>query len=1193
MAGRRRKGKRRSNSSRQSMSPLSSRDPSPGVTKPAKEDQSALRDDSSHFSTGSVPVCTGSNYTSFPSSHLSTGSVPVCTGSNYTSFPSPSTTGSVPVCTGSNFTSFSSQNPSTGSVPVCTGSSITSFPTSHTFTGSVPVHTNQMHGSIPSTHVTGPDPVFIVPRCTNSPVPSYRAMPQLDGPYYTRSFTGSVPVDRNSVPVPVHSTAGVPISSNVAQISNLPVHSTGFVPVTSTQHINPSTCSTFYPRSSTSSVLVDSHYQTVPLVPGAVGYTNFHQPHPTTFDQATFQSGNGSPYNRNADLPLGAMHGDQQGADNSWQQAFCSLAKQMQDLQAVINRIISAQTTDNSQSETENENNNKRLSLSGWSNETSDEASDSCTSRTRPQRAKASKKFGKLKLPPFTGKEEWKVWIRRFEDVAERRDWTDAEKLDEILPRMHEMAGDFVFGQLDKSVRRRYSLLVAELGNRFRVVETCKTYGAKFSSRNQKPGETVENYAAELKRLYDKAHPRRNRQTRDEDLLRRFLDGLSDDKAQFHVEYVKDPANIDEAVFQVVNFNETGRKQETKTSKIREVNDESNDQGPTKSQRRNKGKGRENIKQVNVNMDMQKTISELRKQVEELKRDRDDRQRDNHNYDPNVPPYMYHMPPPPLLMKQPPQILKREMRPGVICFKCGGPGHFARECLSERPGDRPVQQPSYQRNVTERTSVQCEVKNIAGTSARVQSIIDVITSSTLTCPSGTDDRGTLWDTTAEEAYDVKNCTSGFVGKTKCICTARLTILIETYIIFLAHRSEAQSKHLREGIQIKTEESLLGELARLTKNSTNLYEPDIDISVDTLNNFVGLAEEVEDTVTDLSLESFLRCTSNLLDEANAPKWKAMLLKEKKGASRLMRYVSKYGKVSSRKTKQLRNIEQNNLIFQGGLTRPRYIKFPEILPDWLEEDRSSKVIIKKATIEGIQEKDITPAEFPKVLPIIMNTFVDNLKEENNMKVSDYGRSIVNHPSLNSEIWIPFSQRKEGTSNNIRLQNAKHIIPTARDAKGTRNTKSHRNIKHKLLHINQRDQWAVGAWNTEMSILKEVQNVQWESVVKDIEDILDVNSAVLDVTFDSVSRNLDPPIRLELKHFSELCTAVAVFLHYILLVVFFIMLGEGVEMAVSILYVLPTRSRKHWLIPLCWVLPLVIVGISVGVTKLKGYGNDISYV
>ncbi|CAC5405011.1 unnamed protein product [Mytilus coruscus] len=75
--------------------------------------------------------------------------------------------------------------------------------------------------------------------------------------------------------------------------------------------------------------------------------------------------------------------------------------------------------------------------------------------------------------------------------------------------------------------------------------------------RNQHPHESVEEYAAELKRLYDQAYPARDRQTRREDLLRRFLDGLQDDTARFQVEYNKKTHDIDEAVAHVVNFVET------------------------------------------------------------------------------------------------------------------------------------------------------------------------------------------------------------------------------------------------------------------------------------------------------------------------------------------------------------------------------------------------------------------------------------------------------------------------------------------------------------------------------------------------------------------------------------------------------------------------------------------------------------
>ena len=162
-----------------------------------------------------------------------------------------------------------------------------------------------------------------------------------------------------------------------------------------------------------------------------------------------------------------------------------------------------------------------------------------------------------VKLPAFTGKETWNVFFNRFSEVATRYGWDEGERLDQLLPRLQGSAGEFVYSQLSTDVRKNYKVLVRELNNRFRVIENPKAFSQRFSHRNQKMDESVEDYAAELNRLYDKAHARRDQATRREDLLRRFLDGLANDKARFHVEYVKEPADIDEAVYEVVNYLQT------------------------------------------------------------------------------------------------------------------------------------------------------------------------------------------------------------------------------------------------------------------------------------------------------------------------------------------------------------------------------------------------------------------------------------------------------------------------------------------------------------------------------------------------------------------------------------------------------------------------------------------------------------
>jgi hypothetical protein len=102
---------------------------------------------------------------------------------------------------------------------------------------------------------------------------------------------------------------------------------------------------------------------------------------------------------------------------------------------------------------------------------------------------------------------------------------------------------------LNRATRSDYNKLIEELDNRYRVVETKYSQEAKSQLR-QKPNEPVEVNAADLKKLYDKAYPDRDERTRREHLLNKFFDGQINEKVQFQ----KESDNIDDAVFQVVNF---------------------------------------------------------------------------------------------------------------------------------------------------------------------------------------------------------------------------------------------------------------------------------------------------------------------------------------------------------------------------------------------------------------------------------------------------------------------------------------------------------------------------------------------------------------------------------------------------------------------------------------------------------------
>lgn len=104
---------------------------------------------------------------------------------------------------------------------------------------------------------------------------------------------------------------------------------------------------------------------------------------------------------------------------------------------------------------------------------------------------------------------------------------------------------------------------------------------AKFSNRRQKLNEPIEVFAAELKKMYAKAqYPSRDENTKREYLLRKFFDGLNDEKIQFQVEYIKEPDNIDDGVFQVVNFCDLNKRSNARAEKrtVRAVTDKQSKQ---------------------------------------------------------------------------------------------------------------------------------------------------------------------------------------------------------------------------------------------------------------------------------------------------------------------------------------------------------------------------------------------------------------------------------------------------------------------------------------------------------------------------------------------------------------------------------------------------------------------------------------
>jgi hypothetical protein len=176
----------------------------------------------------------------------------------------------------------------------------------------------------------------------------------------------------------------------------------------------------------------------------------------------------------------------------------------------------------------------------------------------------------KVVLPKFDGRTRWKTFINQFEAITE--DWTPDQKLYHMLSCLSGDAADFVF-ELETRIRASYSLLRDELERRFKTTETPQTCARHFYRRKLRSGETIKNFAADLKTLVRKAYPQGlDRSAMEQMLIKQFFDGLEDDDLRYNVEYLKMPKDLDDAVDLVYEHDEFRRiKRENTRNKVHAI----------------------------------------------------------------------------------------------------------------------------------------------------------------------------------------------------------------------------------------------------------------------------------------------------------------------------------------------------------------------------------------------------------------------------------------------------------------------------------------------------------------------------------------------------------------------------------------------------------------------------------------------
>lgn len=136
-------------------------------------------------------------------------------------------------------------------------------------------------------------------------------------------------------------------------------------------------------------------------------------------------------------------------------------------------------------------------------------------------------------LPRFEGNKSGdsdtvEDWLDQLDIAAVAFKWEEEARLAHLVSRLKGAALAY-YRSCSFEMRHSYSLLKEALLRRFTPIHVQSVQGTLFYQRNQKHGETAEEYAQELRLLFKKAFPKTAREAGEEGekmLTSRFISGL-------------------------------------------------------------------------------------------------------------------------------------------------------------------------------------------------------------------------------------------------------------------------------------------------------------------------------------------------------------------------------------------------------------------------------------------------------------------------------------------------------------------------------------------------------------------------------------------------------------------------------------------------------------------------------------------
>ncbi|XP_071114229.1 adhesion G protein-coupled receptor B1-like [Haliotis cracherodii] len=501
---------------------------------------------------------------------------------------------------------------------------------------------------------------------------------------------------------------------------------------------------------------------------------------------------------------------------------------------------------------------------------------------------------------------------------------------------------------------------------------------------------------------------------------------------------------------------------------------------------------------------------------------------------------------------------------------------------------------------------KCGVINCTETATLV-----MITQEDKVCTGTTDTRGTVWPQTVGNTTMVLPCPGRFLGKVKRVCDVTGEWGEPNYINCVREqiaKIEEEVAAITEGTaSSEAVRNVLENLQEATQNNDS-SAGDLNKSIDIVDELVSAVRGSNTIVIDTTAtQTFINVIDNILSvNTSQPAWKQLQRTDEKKMSSLMKSVTSFGLAAakSQAVNKPLSVNSSTLVMEVANITRQDIIFPfvnlEEIGDSLKLPKENFRASEKITYVAAYYRTMTEFLPPnnsrgdvandknvnsRILALAVEIDGDDFSDLN-MNVSlnfhivetNYSEPACGYWDFDKGSWLTDGCTSTEVNESFTRCDCNHLTNFAILMSPGRTVPEEDLNVLKIISI-------VGC---SLSILGCVVTVLthvclW-SYVRSSKSVILMNLCVALTCAYSVF--LAGVERTENK---AACTAVAAMLHYFFLAAFSLMFAQGVDIAVQVVHVFREPSKLKIVLPLAWGVPAVIVGITLGVTRLEGYGND----